>query len=151
MFYPGETITHSFTVPFVPEDIVKVIVTYKQKGRVVVVKEKTGGFDPVVEDTPSEDTTPNRDVVVIISGAEVVGTKLLINPSPEPPTPPPYVVIGSSFDIVFTQEESLLFEEGCYEAQINVLTVGNDRYTSAPVHGKVGEQHVRMVMAVEQS
>lgn len=41
MFYPGETDLHVFTLPFSSDDVGSVLVSYKQKGRVVL--EKTAG------------------------------------------------------------------------------------------------------------
>lgn len=151
MFYPGETITHSFSVPFEPDDIAEVIVTYKQRDHIILVKEVTDDFEPIYKEDDDPEPEPEGNILVVISGAEVSNTTLIINPSAPGPEPPPREIIGSSFDIVFTQEESLLFDEGCYEAQINVLTAEEDRFTSGVMRGKVGEQHVRMVMAVEES
>lgn len=44
MFNPGETVTHTFTIPFAIAEIDKVIVTYKQKEEVVFEKAITSGF-----------------------------------------------------------------------------------------------------------
>lgn len=41
MFIPGETVHHQFTVPFSPSNISKVIVTYRQNGNIVLVKNVT--------------------------------------------------------------------------------------------------------------
>ena len=39
MFFPGETDFHIFTIPFMAEDISRVIVSYKQRDRVILEKE----------------------------------------------------------------------------------------------------------------
>lgn len=41
MFYPGETDRHTFDLPFAASDISSVLVSYKQKGRVLVEKSTT--------------------------------------------------------------------------------------------------------------
>ena len=41
MFIPGETVNHQFTVPFQPSNISKAVVTYKQNGNIVLVKNVT--------------------------------------------------------------------------------------------------------------
>lgn len=45
MFNPGETVSHQFIIPFVAEEISKIIVTYKQDGDVVLEKTITSGFE----------------------------------------------------------------------------------------------------------
>ena len=42
MFYPGETDYQTFTLPFPASDVASVLVTYKQKGKVILEKETTG-------------------------------------------------------------------------------------------------------------
>ena len=49
MFYPGETDYHTFTLPFPASDIGSVLVTYKQKGKVIIEK-NTEGTPEAVED-----------------------------------------------------------------------------------------------------
>ena len=44
MFFPGETIAHTFVIPFVPNEIDHVIVSYKQNGGIVLEKTITSGF-----------------------------------------------------------------------------------------------------------
>lgn len=44
MFNPGESAVHSFTIPFVKEELKKVIVTYKNKDDVFLTKTITSGF-----------------------------------------------------------------------------------------------------------
>lgn len=39
MFSPGETVIHNFVVPFLPTEISLVIVSYKQRGNIVLEKE----------------------------------------------------------------------------------------------------------------
>ena len=41
MFFPGETDYHIFTLPFAAADISSVIVSYKQRDRVLLEKEAT--------------------------------------------------------------------------------------------------------------
>ena len=38
MFIPGETIAHRFNIPFPKEGITRVLVTYKQENRTILVK-----------------------------------------------------------------------------------------------------------------
>ncbi len=46
MFFPGETIAHTFVVPFIPAEIDHVIVSYKQNGGIVLEKIVNSGFQP---------------------------------------------------------------------------------------------------------
>lgn len=39
MFVPGETISHKFFIPVVQGDVVKLNVSYRQEGRIVLVKQ----------------------------------------------------------------------------------------------------------------
>ena len=45
MFSPGETICHRFIIPFVANEISKVIITYKQNDHIVFIKTITSGFE----------------------------------------------------------------------------------------------------------
>ena len=36
MFYPGETDTHIFTLPFAAEELERAVVSYKQRGKLVL-------------------------------------------------------------------------------------------------------------------
>lgn len=44
MFHPGETVSHTFTIPFQASEVAKVIVTYKQNDRIVLAKTITSGI-----------------------------------------------------------------------------------------------------------
>ena len=44
MFFPGETITHNFVIPFAKNEVSKVVVTYKQNDQIVLEKTITSGF-----------------------------------------------------------------------------------------------------------
>jgi len=46
MFFPGETIAHTFVIPFVPAEIDHVIISYKQNGGIVLEKIIDSGFTP---------------------------------------------------------------------------------------------------------
>lgn len=48
VFFPGETITHRFEIPFAANEIDKVIISYKQKEAIMFEKIVTDGFE--VED-----------------------------------------------------------------------------------------------------
>ena len=50
MFFPGETVSHGFIIPFLPEDIDRVIISYKQKDDIVFEKEITDGFEQTESD-----------------------------------------------------------------------------------------------------
>lgn len=41
MFFPGETIIHTFVIPFAETEIVKIIVSYKQNNAIILEKEIT--------------------------------------------------------------------------------------------------------------
>ena len=45
MFHPGETISHTFIIPFAVVELSKVIVTYKQSDHIVLTKTITSGFE----------------------------------------------------------------------------------------------------------
>lgn len=45
MFFPGETITHSFVIPFTANEIDHVILSYKQNGAIILEKTITSGFE----------------------------------------------------------------------------------------------------------
>ena len=45
MFFPGETVTHRFLIPFAANEIDKVIFSYKQNGAIVYEKIVTEGFE----------------------------------------------------------------------------------------------------------
>lgn len=44
MFCPGDTVVHNFTIPFAVNELAKVVVSYKQKDRIVKIIEVTSGF-----------------------------------------------------------------------------------------------------------
>lgn len=47
MFNPGETVCHQFIIPFVGDEISKVIVSYKQDGDIMFEKTITSGFEEI--------------------------------------------------------------------------------------------------------
>lgn len=49
MFFPGETITHRFVIPFAANEIDKVILSYKQNEAIIFEKTIDSGF--TAEDT----------------------------------------------------------------------------------------------------
>lgn len=50
MFFPGETITHVFIIPFNRREIDHVVLSYKQNGAIMFEKTVTSGFE---EDSPN--------------------------------------------------------------------------------------------------
>ena len=56
MFNPGETVLHRFIIPFIPNEISKVIVTYKQEDDVVFEKTITSGFEGLESNTKTQFT-----------------------------------------------------------------------------------------------
>lgn len=44
MFFPGETISHKFVVPFNHNEIAKMVITYKQNDHILIEKTITSGF-----------------------------------------------------------------------------------------------------------
>ena len=49
MFFAGETISHIFTIPFLPEEVSRILVTYKQNNRIVLVKSITSEAIEIVD------------------------------------------------------------------------------------------------------
>ena len=45
MFFPGETITHVFVIPFTSNEIDHVVLSYKQNGAIMFEKKVTSGFE----------------------------------------------------------------------------------------------------------
>lgn len=62
MFSPGETICHRFIIPFVANEISKVIITYKQNDHIVFIKTITSGFE--------EDQKPERTLITVAFSQE---------------------------------------------------------------------------------
>ena len=44
MFFPGETVTNRFIIPFAQDEVGKVVVTYKQNDQIILEKTITSGF-----------------------------------------------------------------------------------------------------------
>ena len=53
MFHPGETVTHTFTIPFLFSEVSKVIITYKQNDHIILTKAITSDFADSSESTSS--------------------------------------------------------------------------------------------------
>ena len=45
MFFPGETITHVFVIPFTANEIDHIVLSYKQNGAIMFEKKVTSGFE----------------------------------------------------------------------------------------------------------
>ena len=45
MFFPGETITHRFVIPFAADEIDHVVLSYKQQETIIFEKTITSGFE----------------------------------------------------------------------------------------------------------
>jgi len=45
MFHPGETVTHTFTIPFIVSEVSEIVVTYKQNDHIILKKTITSGFE----------------------------------------------------------------------------------------------------------
>ena len=56
MFAPGETVAHVFIIPFIADEIEKVVLTYKQNDRIVFEKQITEGFEEVEAKTKTRFT-----------------------------------------------------------------------------------------------
>lgn len=51
MFHPGETVSHVFNIPFLTTDVAKVLITYKQKDHIILVKTITSSnLTPVLDE-----------------------------------------------------------------------------------------------------
>ena len=66
MFYPGETLEHTFIIPFYESDVDQVVVSYKQNDHVVLEKEVASIAQLYSEEDPSE-IIEFCEAVVIIS------------------------------------------------------------------------------------
>ena len=122
MFFPGETVSHSFVLPFVRDEISQIVISYKQNGKII--------FEKIINNKKASDTnategeTNNDDSTVefIEDG--------------------PYTTIAFSF----SQTESLLFEdESPFTAQINVHCVDGTRHTSHECNSSSGIQYLREI------
>ena len=51
MFFPGETITHRFIIPFAKGEIDHVVITYKQKDQISLEKTITSNSEDMSEDS----------------------------------------------------------------------------------------------------
>lgn len=61
MFFPGETITHRFIIPFDPNEIDHVVISYKQNEAIIFEKTITSGFEEISKDTTSLSFTFTQD------------------------------------------------------------------------------------------
>lgn len=53
MFFPGETITHRFVIPFAAGEIDHVVLSYKQKEAIILEKTITSGFEKETQNSCS--------------------------------------------------------------------------------------------------
>ena len=51
MFHPGETVSHTFTIPFSSSEVAKIIVTYKQNDHIILTKTITSNITDSSEST----------------------------------------------------------------------------------------------------
>lgn len=115
MFHPGETVIHRFIIPFAYREVKKVIVTYKQNNRIILVKE-----------------LPEK-------GSTAFPTQEL-----EAASETNFFKATAQFDVALTEEESLLFsDETKFTIQINVVTMSNTRAASHEIQSESGIQHYR--------
>ena len=169
MFYPGETIAHTFTLPYKKSEIDKVIISYRQNGHIVLEKIITSATN--MEAIPSEekvvfgDTTivsqeewlaENPEVVawleeheaellhedVYDEGLEETVTRYYAMETVENET---------RVSSILSENESLLFHDSSsFGIQVNVLLgdglgVSSGRVTSHEIEGRTGLQHIREI------
>ena len=70
MFYPGETVEHTFIVPFNVNDVEDAIVSYKQGNRIILEKDAT--INAIFDDTDPQNPiiTDFTELLVVISEEE---------------------------------------------------------------------------------
>ena len=55
MFHPGETVSHTFIIPFAATEVAKVIITYKQNDCIILTKTITSGISDSINSMASID------------------------------------------------------------------------------------------------
>lgn len=125
MLLPGETVRHTFAIPFHKGDISKVIVSYKY------------GYDVFLEKTivPKEPTTLDQYIKDINDCPDVInmyGEDYITQND-----------IHSVVSYVLEQDETLLIPTcGEISIQMNILTTGLSRHTSTLIWHRTGPQHL---------
>ena len=118
VFHPGETVVHSFVIPFPKSLIQQVIISYRQSDDIVFERPITRGtdeFDSHVvvyeyEDSQGQHTDENKSRVWF----------------------------------QFTQIQSVLFKDVWdLHIQLNVITVNHSRHTSKEIRTYTGIQHIK--------
>lgn len=118
MFFPGESICHMFVVPFVPAEISKAIISYKQDE------------DIVFEKTITQNDTDERGERLIQEIFDEEQYKSVI------------------YCIVSPQLQSLLFKDDSgLKIQVNIFTTNGRRATSQIIKSYTGEQFYREVIS----
>lgn len=70
MFFPGETVTHRFVVPFDSDEIDRVILSYKQNNNIIFEKTITSGFIDEGHDLTSFSFEFSQDESLLFSDNE---------------------------------------------------------------------------------
>ena len=70
MFHPGETVMHTFVIPFNHNEINKVIITYKQNDYIILERELTSGFDEYADPETGQFDPTRTKITVELSQEE---------------------------------------------------------------------------------
>ena len=140
MFNPGETLVHEFIIPFIYDTIEKVIVTYKQNDRLILIKEITS-FQPYIPDEEEQHDDPQEMVPISYNAIDELFYNGSITPLPG------QTGDRTKFVCEISQEESLMFEDfNRVKVQINVYCLNGSRSTSSEMPLSSGVQHYKAVI-----
>ena len=70
MFYPGEIVVQTFTVPFYINDIQSAVVSYKQNGNIILEKEATSEAIMEESDDPNEEPFETGESLLTVELSE---------------------------------------------------------------------------------
>lgn len=117
MFHPGETVVHSFIIPFVTSTISQIIVSYRQNDHIIL----------------------ERIITSAMLNLNLQGGGGALQNFEDPAM--------TKFKIELTQEESLLFNDNeKFYIQLNVYTEAGSRHASCEIDSTSGIQHIREVI-----
>lgn len=140
MFHPGETLIHEFIIPFIYDTIEKVLVTYKQNDRLILIKEITS-FAPYIPEDEEAHDNPRETVPIANRDIDYLFYDETVSPLP-----------GETNDLTMlicqlSQEDSLLFDNfDRVKIQLNVYCYNGSRAVSDEFPVSSGAQHYKVVM-----
>ena len=142
MFHPGETLVHEFIIPFICDVVEKVLVTYKQNDRLILIKEITS-FVPYIPDE-EEEHDPIEEAPITNNAIDQLFYDEIVEPLPGETKDRTKIVCGLS------EEESLMFDDfDRVKVQINVYCYNGSRATSDEFPLSSGSQHYKAVIGDE--